>query len=153
MAADMKPAGTGDPIHILLVEDNPGDIRLVQEALKDAKLLNPLHVVADGERALMFVRREGEYSDAPRPDLILLDLRLPGLSGLEVLERLKSDPKFCRIPVVVLTTSDADRDVTQAYNLSANCFVTKPVDFEQFTKVVQQIEMFWFAIVKLPPDQ
>ena len=148
----MSAAASGTPIEILLVDDNPGDVRLVQEALKDAKLLNPLRVARNGEEALQFLRREGQYADVPRPDLMLLDLRLPGIDGLEVLRRIKADPVLRRIPVVILTTSDAERDIFKAYDLNANCYISKPVDLDQFMKVVRKIEQFWFTMVKLPSD-
>ncbi|MBC7460317.1 MAG: response regulator [Thermoleophilia bacterium] len=138
------------PIEILLVEDNPGDVRLTREGLKAAKLVNNLSVVNDGLSALKLLRREGEYADAARPDLVLLDLNLPGFSGLEVLKELKSDPELRALPVVVLSSSDAERDIARSYDLHANCYVTKPIDFVQFVDVVSAIEQFWFSIVKLP---
>lgn len=138
-------------IEILLVEDNPGDIRLTQEALKDSKLHNNLSVVKDGVEALAFLRCEGQYTEAPRPDIILLDLNLPRKDGREVLEEIKSDDTLKRIPVVVLTTSDDDMDIIATYNLHANCYITKPVDLQQFVRIVKSIENFWFSIVKLPP--
>lgn len=137
-------------IDILLVEDNPGDVRLTQETLADAKVRNRLHVVGTGEDALDYLARRSAYSGVPRPDLILLDLNLPGTSGLEVLRGIKADPGLKTIPVVVLTTSQAEEDVVKAYKLFANCYITKPVDLEQFSKVVRSIEDFWFTIVKLP---
>jgi two-component system response regulator len=139
------------PIEILLVEDNPGDVRLTREALQDAKILNTLHVVEDGVAALDFLQRRPPYLQAPRPDLVLLDLNLPKKDGREVLATVKSDPALRTIPVVVLTTSQAEEDVLRAYNLSANCYISKPVDFDQFTKIVQTIEEFWLSIVTLPP--
>ena len=139
------------PIEILLVEDNPGDVRLTQEALRDAKVQNRVSVVQDGVEALEFLQRQGGFADAPRPDVILLDLNLPRKDGREVLAVVKSDPDLRRIPVVVLTTSEADEDILRAYNLNANCYITKPVDFDQFFKVIHSIEDFWFSIVKLPP--
>jgi chemotaxis family two-component system response regulator Rcp1 len=139
-------------VQILLVEDNPGDVRLTQEALKEGDLPNQLHVVKDGVEALAFLRREGVHADAPRPDLILLDLNLPKKSGREVLEVIKQDDGLKRIPVVVLTTSDAKTDIVQVYDLHANCFITKPVDLEDFMQVVRRIEEFWFSIVQLPPN-
>ena len=138
-------------IEILLVEDNPADVRLTQEALRESKVANNLHTVSDGVQALQFLRREGEHAEAPRPDLILLDLNLPRLSGREVLEQVKEDPDLRRIPVVVLTTSEAEQDIVRSYELHANAYVRKPVDFEQFTEVVRLIEDFWFTVVKLPP--
>ena len=139
-------------IEILLVEDNPGDIELTREALRREKVCNHLHVAVDGLDALAFLRREREYAGAPRPDLILLDLNLPGIDGREVLSEVKADPDLRRIPVVVLTTSADEGDVLEAYNLNANCYITKPVDWKQFTKVVQEIEEFWLTIVKLPRE-
>ena len=139
-------------IEILLVEDNPGDADLVREALEESKILNTLHVVEDGVKALAFLRQEGAYPDVPRPDLILLDLNLPKKSGHEVLAELKQDPQLSRIPVVILTSSDAERDVMKAYNLHANAYITKPVDLDQFAEVVKSIEDFWLTIVKLPSE-
>jgi CheY-like chemotaxis protein len=140
------------PIDILMVEDNPGDIRLTLEALKENKMNNTLHVAKDGVEAMAFLRREGKYADAPRPDLILLDLNLPKKDGREVLAEIKADPALMRIPVVILTTSQAEEDILRSYSLHANCFVTKPVDLDRFIKVVQSIEQFWITIVKLPAD-
>jgi two-component system, chemotaxis family, response regulator Rcp1 len=139
------------PIEILLVEDNPGDVRLTQEALRDSKLHNRLSVVEDGVEALAFLKREGHYNDSPRPDIILLDLNLPRKSGREVLEEIKQDEVLKRIPVVVLTTSEDERDVMASYNLHANCYITKPVDLSQFITIVRNIKEFWFTIVRLPP--
>jgi len=139
------------PVVILLVEDNPGDVRLTQEALRDAKVCNRMHVVRDGVEAMEFLRRTGTHADAPRPDLILLDLNLPRKDGREVLADVKADPDLRRIPVVVLTTSKAEEDILRAYNLNANCYIAKPVDFDQFVHVVRSIESFWLTIVKLPP--
>ena len=141
---------TDRPIEILLVEDNRGDIRLAQESFKEGKLSNRLSVVQDGLSALAFLRREGEYAKAPRPDLILLDLNLPKLDGREVLAAIKSDENLKDIPVVVLTTSKSETDVMKAYGLHANCFITKPLEFEGFVSVVKAIEGFWFSIVTLP---
>jgi len=138
------------PIDILLVEDNPGDVRLTQEALKEAKLGNELHVVEDGVEAMAFLRRQGAHRNAVRPDLILLDLNLPLKNGREVLAEIKDDPKLRRIPVVVLTTSQSEADIVKAYDLHANCYITKPVDLNQFLTVVRAIEDFWMTIVKLP---
>ena len=148
----MREEKGGHPIDILMVEDNPGDIRLTLEALKENKLNNSLHVVKDGVQAMAFLRREGEYTAAPRPDLILLDLNLPKKDGREVLAEIKADPALMRIPVVILTTSQAEEDILRSYNLHANCFVTKPVDLDQFIRVVQSIEQFWLTIVKLPVE-
>ncbi|MDX1993693.1 MAG: response regulator [bacterium] len=140
-----------EPIEILLVEDNPGDVRLTREALRDSKLHNNLSVVEDGAEALAFLRREGSYSGAPRPDIILLDLNLPKLSGREVLQEIKKDESLRRIPVVILTTSDDEQDILASYDLYANCYITKPVDINRFVTIVKSIENFWFSIVKLPP--
>jgi len=140
-----------EEIQILLVEDNPGDIRLTQEAFKNSKLHNRLDIVQDGEQALTYLRRQGKYADAPRPDIILLDLNLPRIDGREVLAQIKEDEDLRRIPVVVLTTSDDEKDVLTTYNLHANCYITKPVDMNRFVEIVQTIEGFWFQIVKLPP--
>lgn len=137
-------------IEILLVEDDPGDVRLTREALKSNKLGNTLHVVSDGEEALDFLHRRGLYAEAPVPDLILLDLNLPRKNGQEVLQDIKGDPALKAIPVVVLTTSSQERDILKAYNLNANCYVTKPLDWQQFIQVINQIEQFWMGIVSLP---
>lgn len=140
------------PIEVLLVEDNPGDVRLTREALRDGKVNNNLSVTPDGVEALAFLRRQGKYAGVPRPDVILLDLNLPRKDGREVLEEVKADPSLRNIPVVVLTSSDAERDIAQAYALHANAYVTKPVDLDQFITVLRSIEDFWFTIVKLPPE-
>lgn len=140
------------PIEILLVEDNPGDIRLTREAFKEGKVLNNLSVVEDGAEAMAFLRQQGKYADAPRPDLILLDLNLPKKDGREVLPEIKGDTNLKRIPVVILTTSKAEQDIVKTYNLHANCYVTKPVDLEQFISVVRSVQYFWLSIVKLPPE-
>ena len=140
------------PIEILLVEDNPGDVRLTREALREGKVRNHLTVVGDGVEALAYLRRAGKYAGAPRPDLIFLDLNLPKKDGREVLEEIKSDEALKRIPVVVLTTSKAEEDVLKSYNLHANCYVTKPVDLDQFIRVVKSVNDFWFTVVKLPPE-
>jgi chemotaxis family two-component system response regulator Rcp1 len=137
-------------IEILLVEDNPGDARLTLEAMRDAKVSNRIHVVEDGVEAMEYLRRQGRYSEAPRPDLILLDLNLPKKDGREVLAEVKADPVLKRIPVVVLTTSRAEEDVLRAYDLHANCYVTKPVDLEQFMRIVSLIDEFWIKVVTLP---
>lgn len=137
-------------IEILLVEDNPGDVRLTQEALKEGKIHNHLNVASDGAKALDFLFRRGPYTDAPRPDLILLDLNLPKKDGREVLAEIKSEASLRSIPVVVLTTSQADEDVVKAYDLHVNCYITKPIDLAQFLNVVKAIEDFWLTIVKLP---
>jgi len=138
-------------IEILMVEDNPGDVRLTQEALRAAKMLNNLHVVEDGEAALDYLYQRGQYALALRPDLVLLDLNLPKKDGREVLAVIKSDDMLKSIPVVVLTTSHAESDILRAYNLNANCYVTKPVDFQRFTEIVKTIEDFWLTVVTLPP--
>jgi len=142
---------TAVPIEILLVEDNPGDVRLTTEALRDAKVRNRLSVAPDGVEALAMLRREGRHAAVTRPDLILLDLNLPRKGGREVLEEIKRDPALKNIPVVILTTSQAERDIVESYRLQANAFVTKPVDLEQFLRVIQTIEQFWLEIVRLPP--
>lgn len=141
------------PVEILLVEDSPGDVRLTQEALKEGKVLNNLSVVGDGAAALDFLRRRGTYGNTPRPDLILLDLNLPKKDGREVLEEIKDDPDLKRIPVVILTTSGADQDIAKSYELHANCYITKPVNLEQFISVVKSVEDFWLTVVKLPKQQ
>lgn len=140
------------PIEILLVEDNPGDVRLTREALKEGKVYSNLHTVKDGVEAMEFLRRQGKFKDAPRPDIILLDLNLPKKDGREVLEEIKTDDQLKRIPVVVLTTSKAEEDVLKTYNLHANCYVTKPVDLEKFMVVVKSIDVFWLTVVTLPPN-
>lgn len=140
-------------INILLVEDNEADVVLTQEAFKEAKTRNALSVARDGVEAMEFLRRQGRYRTSPRPDLILLDLNMPRMSGREVLDEVKRDPSLRSIPVVVLTTSQADDDIATAYDAHANCFITKPVDFSQFMQVIQAIESFWLTIVKLPEPQ
>jgi len=141
-----------DPVEVLLVEDNPGDVRLTQEVLKDGKIRNHLSVVNDGVEAVEYLRRQGRFAGATRPDVILLDLNLPKKDGREVLAEIKADPDLRRIPVVVLTTSEAEADVMTAYDQHANCYITKPVDLSQFEAVVRSIEGFWFDIVHLPQD-
>ncbi len=138
------------PIRVLLVEDSPGDIRLTQEALKDAKMHIHLDVTRDGEEAMAFLMREGEYANAPRPDLILLDLNLPKKDGREVLKEIKEDPTLKIIPVVVLTTSASEADILRSYSLHANCYITKPVSLDGFLTVVKSIDSFWMSVVKLP---
>jgi chemotaxis family two-component system response regulator Rcp1 len=138
------------PIQILLVEDNPGDVRLTREVLKDGRINNTLNVVEDGVEAMAFLRHEGAYADAGQQDLVLLDLNLPKKDGREVLAEMKADPVLRRIPVIILTTSSAELDILGAYDLHANCYITKPVSLDQFTKVVRSIEEFWLSIVKLP---
>jgi chemotaxis family two-component system response regulator Rcp1 len=141
-----------NPINILLVEDNPGDVRLTIEALKEAKVSNNLATVPDGVEALAYLRRQGKYPHATRPDLILLDLNLPKMDGRELLAEIKSDSSLKRIPVVILTSSKAEADIFKAYNLHANCYVTKPVDLDQFMVVVKSIDNFWLNVVKLPTE-
>lgn len=141
---------TPRPIEILLVEDNPGDARLTLEAMREAKVKNQIHVVEDGVEAMEFLRREGGFGNAPRPDLILLDLNLPKKDGRAVLAEVKADPALKRIPVVILTTSRAEEDVLKAYDLHANCYVTKPVNLAQFMKVIALIDEFWINVVTLP---
>ncbi|MGB3480134.1 MAG: response regulator [bacterium] len=145
-------ANTGKIIEILLVEDNPGDVRLAKEALHDSKIHNELHVVEDGIKAIEYLRKKGSYAKKTRPDLILLDLNLPKKDGREVLAEIKEDDDLKRIPVVILTISKDEEDIMKTYNLHANCYVTKPLDMKQFIKVVRAIEDFWFTIVKLPPN-
>ena len=138
------------PANVLLVEDSEDDVELTLEALKDSRVLMEVHVVADGVSAMAFLRREGEYADKPRPDLILLDLNLPLMDGREVLMEIRADPNLTDIPVVVLTTSEDEGDILKAYKLHANCYISKPVDFSRFTEIIQQIEGFWLQLVKLP---
>jgi CheY-like chemotaxis protein len=139
------------PIEILLVEDNPADVRLTTEALKEEKIYNNLYVASDGVEAIAFLRREGKFVKAVRPDLILLDLNLPKKDGREVLEEIKNDDDLKTIPVVVLTVSKSEEDILKSYNLHANCYITKPVDLNQFMKVIRSVQEFWLTIVKLPP--
>ncbi|MCG6981975.1 MAG: response regulator [Deltaproteobacteria bacterium] len=146
----MNSQRNGKPIEILLIEDNPGDVRLTKEVLKEGKVRNNLQVVGDGVEAMAYLHRENSYTKAPRPDLILLDLNLPKKDGREVLQEIKADHQLKRIPVVVLTTSDADEDILKSYNLSANCYITKPVDLDQFISVIRSVEAFWLTIVTLP---
>ncbi|MBI4523503.1 MAG: response regulator [Deltaproteobacteria bacterium] len=141
----------GRSLSILMVEDNPGDVRLVAEALKEGKLCKKLHVAKDGLEAATFLHREAPYTDAPRPDLILLDLNLPKKDGRELLAEIKRDLDLRRIPVVILTSSEAEGDILKCYDLCANCYVAKPVELEQFINVIKSIEDFWFTVVKLPP--
>ena len=142
--------GIGRPVEILLVEDNPGDVRLTEEALKEGRVINNIHLAKDGVEAMSFLQRGGEYSNAVRPDLILLDLNLPKKDGREVLVEIKKDEELRRIPVVILTTSRAEEDIIRTYDYHANCYITKPVDFDQFINVVKSIEDFWLSVVKLP---
>jgi two-component system, chemotaxis family, response regulator Rcp1 len=146
----MNGESPGRPIEILLVEDNPGDVRLTIEALKEGKVRNRLSVARDGVEALAFLRREGVHANAPRPDLILLDLNLPRRDGREVLAEIKDDARLRRIPVVVLTTSKAEEDILRTYDLHANCYINKPVDLDQFISVVRSIDDFWLSVVRLP---
>jgi CheY-like chemotaxis protein len=139
------------PIEILLVEDSPSDTELTQEALREAKVRNHVSTVEDGVQAMDFLRRRGAFADAPKPDLIMLDLNLPRKDGREVLAEIKEDPELKTTPVVVLTTSQAEQDILQAYHLHANCYITKPVDFEQFLEAIRSIETFWLLVVTLPP--
>jgi two-component system, chemotaxis family, response regulator Rcp1 len=141
------------PIEILLVEDNPGDQRLTKEALREGKIRNNLRIVEDGEAAIAFLNAEGRYSGLPQPDLILLDLNLPRKDGREVLREIKSSETLKKIPVIVLTTSQAEEDILKAYNLNANCYITKPVDYDQFIRTIRAIEDFWLTIVKLPRSE
>lgn len=140
------------PIEVLLVEDSPGDVRLTREAFTDAKVHINLHVASDGVKAMLFLNREGEHANAPRPDLILLDLNLPKKDGREVLAEIKENPKLKSIPVVILTTSSSEADILRSYQLHANCYITKPVGLEGFLTVVRSIDSFWLSVVKLPRD-
>ncbi len=140
----------GKVIEILLVEDNPGDVRLTLEAFKEGKLINNLSVVGDGVEAMAFLRQKGKYTDMPHPDLILLDLNMPKMDGREVLAEIKKDTNLKHIPVVILTTSQAEQDILRSYDLHANCFITKPVDLDQFNAVIKSIHDFWLSVVKLP---
>lgn len=140
----------GEPIEILLVEDNPGDVRLTREALRKGRIANNLHVVTDGQAAVDFLKQEGEHGDAPRPHLVLLDLRLPKKSGLEVLEEVKETVQLRRIPIVVLTSSKAEEDIARSYDLHANAYVTKPVEVDDFLEAVRSMEQFWLSVVRLP---
>ena len=149
MEAVFKPT---EPIEILLVEDNPGDVRLAEGALKEGKVRNRMSVAWDGEEAVRFLRREGEFASAPRPDLILLDLNLPRKDGREVLREIKEDPELMRIPVVILTISQDEQDILDTYNHHANCYIVKPVDFEPFMGAIRSVEDFWLEVVKLPPN-
>lgn len=154
MTSDAKPMTSNanlQPLRLLLVEDNPGDVMLFREAIKEYKIANQLTVVTDGEAALAYVRGEPPYEDASRPDLVLLDLNLPRLDGQAVLSELKQDERTRTIPVVVMTSSQAETDILRSYELQANCYVTKPLDFDQFMNVVRSIESFWMTIVHLPP--
>ena len=138
------------PIQILIIEDNPADVRLVKEVMRDSKILNEIHWVPDGVEAIAFLRRQGKYGDAPRPHIVFLDLNMPRKDGREVLREVKSDPNLRRIPIVVMTSSQAEEDIARAYDQHANCYIRKPIDFQQFHSVVKTIENFWFATVELP---
>jgi CheY-like chemotaxis protein len=150
---DATAANEGDrePVEILLAEDNPNDVELTKRAFEDGKIINNLHVVTDGVEAMQYLRQQGEYADAPRPDIVLLDLEMPRKGGKEVLEDMDQDPELSKIPVVVLTSSDAERDIIESYEHSANAYLTKPVGYQEFQDTVRQIQSFWFDIVKLPP--
>jgi two-component system response regulator len=149
----MSRKNAGVPVDILLVEDNPGDVRLTKEALIGAKVLNEIYVVKDGVEAMEFLRKEGSFAHVPVPGLILLDLNLPRKDGREVLAEIKMDPKLKRIPVVILTSSQAEEDIFKSYDLHANCYVTKPVDLNRFVEIMHSLDEFWFSIVKLPPPK
>ena len=140
----------GKPVEILLVEDNAGDVGLIEEVFEEAKIRNNIHVAEDGEEAMLYLRGKGKFSGSPRPDIIILDFNLPNKDGREVLREIKEDDKLKNIPVVVLTTSNAEKDILRAYELHANAYITKPIDFNQFIKVVGSIENFWLEIVQLP---
>lgn len=148
----MTNESLGVPVEILLVEDNPGDVRLTKEALKECKIRNHLNVVVDGIEAMDYLHGRGAHKDARRPDLILLDLNLPKMDGREVLAKVKSDEKLHKIPVVILTSSEAERDIAKSYDLHANCYITKPIDLHQFLTVVEEIQEFWLTIVRLPRE-
>jgi len=148
----MSESSQAQPVEILLAEDNPGDVKLTEKALERGQVLNNLHVVNDGVEAIEFLHREGEYADSPRPDLILLDLNMPRKGGIEVLEAIEDDPSLSRIPIVVLTSSEAEEDIVQSYDLHANAYLTKPVDFDGFLDIVGRIEDFWLSVVKMPPE-
>jgi len=152
MLRERNYPATGRPIEVLLVEDNPGDVRLTQEALTDGKILNNISVVEDGVEALQYLKREGKYSRVARPDLVLLDLNLPKKDGREVLREIKGDDTLRRIPIVILTTSKEEQDIFKSYDLGASCFITKPVDLDQFIEVVHSIENFWLTVVSLPRE-
>jgi two-component system, chemotaxis family, response regulator Rcp1 len=149
----MKSIGMdAEPLEVLLVEDSPGDVRLTREAFKDAKVHINMHVASDGMQAMAFLKREGEHANAPRPDMILLDLNLPKKDGREVLEEIKESPALKSIPVVILTTSASEADILRSYQLHANCYITKPVDLDGFLEVVKSIDGFWLSVVKLPRE-
>jgi chemotaxis family two-component system response regulator Rcp1 len=148
----MNPQPTPQPIHILMVEDDPADVRLTREALKNKIVLTTMDTVPDGVEAMAYLRKEDAYTDKPRPDLILLDLNMPRMDGREVLAELQKDPKLRKIPVIVLTTSEGEEDILAAYEMNANCYITKPVDWKQFVRVVEVIEDFWLTVVRLPKE-
>jgi len=148
----MSESTQAQPVEILLAEDNPGDVKLTEKALERGQVLNNLHVVNDGVEAIEFLHREDEYADAPRPDLILLDLNMPRKGGIEVLEAIEDEPSLSRIPIVILTSSEAEEDIVQSYDLHANAYLTKPVDFDGFLDIVGRIEDFWLSVVKMPPE-
>ncbi|MFB6217620.1 MAG: response regulator [Halobacteriaceae archaeon] len=148
----MIPMSQGEPVEILLAEDNPGDVKLTRKALKEGRLVNNLHVVNDGVETMAFLRNEDEYGDTPRPDLVLLDLNMPRKDGRDVLEEIKADDDLKRIPVVVLTSSDAEEDIVKSYDLHANAYLTKPVDFDGFLETLELLEEFWLQVVRLPPE-
>jgi CheY-like chemotaxis protein len=143
----------GDPAEILLAEDNPNDVQMTRRAFEKGRFLNNLHVVTDGVEAMAFLRQEGDYADAPRPDIVLLDLEMPRMDGKEVLAELEDDPDLAQIPVVVLTSSEAERDIVESYKHNANAYLTKPVGYKDFQEIVRQIEAFWFEVVKLPTKE
>lgn len=157
--SDNDPAGRniqsdeGEPVEILLAEDNPNDVEMTERAFDKGKFLNNLHVVTDGLEAMQFLRTEGEYADAPRPDIILLDLEMPRMDGKEVLAELKDEPNLSQIPVIVLTTSEAEQDIVESYQHNANAYMTKPVGYKAFQDIVREIESFWFEVVKLPTNK
>jgi CheY-like chemotaxis protein len=144
--------GEGSPVEILLAEDNPNDVEMTRRAFEKGKFLNNLHVVTDGVEAMAYLRQEGEYEDAPRPDIVLLDLEMPRKDGKEVLEDIETDSELATIPVVVLTSSEAERDIVESYKHNANAYLTKPVGYKEFQDIVRQIESFWFEVVKLPTE-
>ena len=147
----MSESDKGRPVEILLAEDNPGDVKLTKKALSEGRVLNNLHVVTDGIEAMAFLRQEGEYEEVPKPDLLLLDLNMPRKDGHEVLRAVKSDEDLRRIPAVVLTSSEAEEDIVDSYDLHANAYLTKPVDFDGFVDIVSSIEEFWLSVIKRPP--
>jgi CheY-like chemotaxis protein len=149
----MSSQTAGKPIEILMVEDNPGDVRLTTEVLTEGKVLHHMSVATDGVEALAFLRRKGPYTHAPRPDLVLLDLNLPKKDGREVLAEIKQDPALRRIPVVILTSSQAEQDILKSYELYGNCYIVKPIDLDQFVSVVRRFEDFWLSLVQLPPGE